>query len=126
MVTTMFDDEEQQRRYEQFQQRRDKYLGRNAPQEMPEIIYKRYEHALQRPEPQTALMDEAASAPWNRWLDNRISKYMDLVSRDMDVLADTIADELGTTTGKMEREFRSGIAKLRAEIEILRKGGGNE
>jgi hypothetical protein len=116
-------DDKQRIERERWERRKAQYFPKNA-QEVPEVVYKRYEYALQQPE-RPALMDATASAPWNRWLDNRISEYMDIVSKDMTVLADTIADELGTMTGRMERELRGEIAKLRAEIEILRKGGGN-
>jgi hypothetical protein len=61
-------------------------------------------------------MDEAASASWNSWLDNRVSEYMDIVEKDMLVLCGA----LGTETGRMERRLDGKIEKLRAEVKALR------
>jgi hypothetical protein len=108
-MTAMFDDEDQQKRYEQFQRRRDKYFGRDAQQEMPTIVYKRFDNAL-RPEPQRAAeMDAETAAKWNEWCDGRIAPYVDM-----------IAEVVGSETGIMHRELNAEIAKLRAEVEMLR------
>jgi hypothetical protein len=99
--------------YERWQRRKAQYLRKDA-QELP-LVYKRIDNALQQPE-QPALMDATASAPWNSWLDNRVSEYMEIVDKDMLVLCDAI----GTETGQMERRLDGKIEKLRAEVKALR------
>jgi hypothetical protein len=126
MVTAMFDDEEQQRGYEEFQRRRDRYLGRDAQREVPERIYKRLEYGLQQPEPQPHVteMDAETSARWNAWLDARVAEHLDVV-----------AEVVGSEDGKLERRLRDTISKLRVDVEDLRgrvkqlealRTGGNE
>jgi DNA-binding transcriptional regulator YbjK len=112
MVTAMFfDDEEQQQRWERFQQRRARYFGRTAQQEVPEIVYKRYEFALQQPEPQpqVAEMDAETLARWNAWLDGRVAEHLDVV-----------AEVVGSEDGKLERRLQNQIDERRTEIKNLK------
>ncbi len=57
---------------------------------------------------------------WNRWADNRIAAY---VNANLERGLFELADEVGTVTGRMERELRGEIAKLRADFELQRQVG---
>src|SRR3974390_879448 len=101
----MFEDEEQQRRYEQFLERRARYLCKDdVGQERPEIVYKRYE-----PRQSSKVMDSDTEAKWNRWCDDRIA-------RQIETELDLVAAVFGTESAKNERKLEK---RLLAKIDAL-------
>jgi hypothetical protein len=106
----MFDDEQQQKRYEEFQQRRARYLGKDVSQEMPEIIYKRYDP----PAPQESTsMDSETQAMWDHWCDTRIE-------RRIETLAEVVGSETARNEKKLEQRLLVKIDSLQDELTKIR------
>ncbi len=90
----------------------------------PDIVYKVSENALCDDASAYTLRTEQQTADpwdgWNRWADGRIATY---VKANIERELLDLAEEVGTITGRMERELRGEIAKLRADFELQRQLG---
>ncbi len=86
----------------------------------PGVIYKIRDNALQQPQQQVTAEDAEASARWDAWCDRRITGYVNpLLKREMLAMQREVldlADEVGTTTGQLERELNA----LRSEVAALK------
>ncbi len=106
--------------WEQWQYRQQQRMVRKDASAVPDVVYKINPHALQQPQEQVAAEDAEASAKWDAWCDRRITGYVNpLLKREMLAMQRQLfdlADEVGTTTGRLERELNA----LRAEVAALK------
>ncbi len=111
----------------QYKQQQQASMIRRDASAVPDVVYKINPHALQHPQQQVTAEDAEAAAKWDAWCDRRITGYVDpLLKREMLAMQREVldlAEEVGTTTGRLERELRGEIAKLRTDIELQRQVG---
>jgi hypothetical protein len=107
----MFDDEEQQKRYEEFQQRRARYFNNDAPQEITEIVSKRFEPPA--PQESTSVMGGETQAKWDNWCDAR-------VERQIESLAEVVGSETARNEKKLEQRLLARIESPQEELTKIR------
>jgi hypothetical protein len=89
-------------------ERLEKRTRQAAQTPTPRLIHKTYE-GPQPVQPQSADLDPVTQARWDAWFDRRVNEHLE-----------RFADFLGGETGALEKGLRDELAKVRAELEILR------